>query len=538
MVVLHIYLVRHGETDENRQGIVQGQLESNLNATGREQSRRMAQTLKVVQFVHAFVSNLGRAVESAAAVMKVHPTLQWTVHPGLRERYLGELQGKKRTSAENPPSVEPLEQYVQRILQWWDRDLFGCEIVQQQFECDRDEIRNILVIGHGSYLSNLVKALGSQKGYDVGLAGKAKAYNAGITVMEVNDRHALWGKMVQYLDIRHLDGMKEDVVKVNVDDVDKKADRIQSRISNNVTASGTARFGATIDVEQNTVRFLGSLVLNLWDCGGQESFLDSYLTTQKSTIFQHVGVLIYVFDVESRDTEKDLVYYRDCLEACGKFSPEAAVFLLVHKMDLVGGKKEKAEVFARKKKELLANSGTTKVKIFGTTIWDESLYKAWSRIVHTLIPNAPLLSKHLTTFARICSASEVVLFERTTFLIIARSGDQSMAEFDSDSDDSLDGSRNTDGESDVALNPKRFEKISELIKAFKISCSKLQEQFNSLEIRFPHYTAVLEILTSNTYVMIIVADPDVQSAALRMNIRLAREKFEELQAGSVYAASS
>ncbi|KIO34761.1 hypothetical protein M407DRAFT_89830 [Tulasnella calospora MUT 4182] len=308
--------------------------------------------------------------------------------------------------------------------------------------------------------------------------------------------------------------------------------------SNNVTASGTARFGATIDVEQNTVRFLGSLVLNLWDCGGQESFLDSYLTTQKSTIFQHVGVLIYVFDVESRDTEKDLVYYRDCLEACGKFSPEAAVFLLVHKMDLVGGKKEKVEVFARKKKELLANSGTTKVKIFGTTIWDESLYKAWSRIVHTLIPNAPLLSKHLTTFARICSASEVVLFERTTFLIIARSGDQSMAEFDSDSDDSLDGSGNTDGESDVALNPKRFEKISELIKAFKISCSKLQEQFNSLEIRFPHYTAVLEILTSNTYVMIIVADPDVQSAALRMNIRLAREKFEELQAGSVYAAAS
>ncbi|KAG8894641.1 hypothetical protein FRC00_008653, partial [Tulasnella sp. 408] len=54
MVVLHIYLVRHGETDENRQGIVQGQLESSLNATGREQSRRMAQALKDVQFVHAF----------------------------------------------------------------------------------------------------------------------------------------------------------------------------------------------------------------------------------------------------------------------------------------------------------------------------------------------------------------------------------------------------------------------------------------------------------------------------------------------------
>ncbi|KAG8988473.1 GTP-binding protein gtr1 [Tulasnella sp. 427] len=110
-----------------------------------------------------------------------------------------------------------------------------------------------------------------------------------------------------------------------------------------------------------------------------------------------------------------------------------------------------------------------------------------------------------------------------------------MVEFDSDSDDSLDGTQHTEGDEDVALNPKRFEKISELIKAFKISCSKLQEQFNSLEIRFPQFTAVLEILTSNTYVMVIVADPDVQSAALKMNIRLAREKFEELQAGSVSA---
>jgi len=302
--------------------------------------------------------------------------------------------------------------------------------------------------------------------------------------------------------------------------------------SNNVTASGTSRFGATIDVEQNTVRFLGSLVLNLWDCGGQESFLESYLTAQRNTIFQHVAVLIYVFDVESRETEKDLENYRDCLDACRKYSPAANIFLLVHKMDLISGIADKKNVFARKKTELLTNSGDANVKIFGTTIWDESLYKAWSRIVHTLIPNAPTLSRHLSTFAKICSATEVVLFERTTFLIIARSGsDQNMTEFDSDEDSDPEGKQ--DGEGEPVLNPKRFEKISELVKAFKISCNKLQEQFSALEIRFPNYTALLEILTSNTYVMIIVADPNVQSAALKLNVKLAREKFDQLQAGSV-----
>lgn len=135
----------------------------------------------------------------------------------------------------------------------------------------------------------------------------------------------------------------------------------------------TARLGATIDVEQNHVRFLGDLILNLWDCGGQDAFMDSYLTTQRSTIFQHVGVMIYVFDIESQGVNKDLEYYRDCMEGLKQFSPDAAVFLLVHKMDLARG--SKSAVFEKKKKELKESSGDGIVDVFGTSIYDESLYK-------------------------------------------------------------------------------------------------------------------------------------------------------------------
>ena len=101
--------------------------------------------------------------------------------------------------------------------------------------------------------------------------------------------------------------------------------------------------------------------------------MDSYLTTQRSTIFQHVGVMIYVFDVESRGMNKDLEYYRDCLEGLKQFSPEAAVFLLVHKMDLV--REPKGVTFEKKNKELQDASGCTTMTVFGTSIYDESLYK-------------------------------------------------------------------------------------------------------------------------------------------------------------------
>lgn len=143
--------------------------------------------------------------------------------------------------------------------------------------------------------------------------------------------------------------------------------------SSNNPASLTARLGATIDVEQNHVRFLGDLILNLWDCGGQDAFMDSYLTTQRSTIFQHVGVMIYVFDVETRGMSKDLEYYRECLEGLQQFSPDAAVFLLVHKMDLA--REPKNTTFGKKKKELQEASGEASVTVFGTSIYDESLYR-------------------------------------------------------------------------------------------------------------------------------------------------------------------
>ena len=39
-------------------------------------------------------------------------------------------------------------------------------------------------------------------------------------------------------------------------------------IFSNFVAKDVRRLGATIDVEHSRVKFLGNLVLNLWDCGG------------------------------------------------------------------------------------------------------------------------------------------------------------------------------------------------------------------------------------------------------------------------------
>ncbi|KAL4705657.1 hypothetical protein ACJJTC_011219 [Scirpophaga incertulas] len=193
---------------------------------------------------------------------------------------------------------------------------------------------------------------------------------------------------------------------------------MRSIIFANYIARDTRRLGATIDVEHSHVRFLGNLVLNLWDCGGQEAFMENYFASQRDNIFRNVEVLIYVFDVESREMEKDMHYYQSCLEAILQNSPEARIFCLVHKMDLVS-EEQRDDIFREREEDLKRLSKPLECTCFRTSIWDETLYKAWSSIVYKLIPNVKALESSLKQFAAIVDADEVLLFERATFLVVS-----------------------------------------------------------------------------------------------------------------------
>jgi len=68
---------------------------------------------------------------------------------------------------------------------------------------------------------------------------------------------------------------------------------------------------------------------------GQDALMENYFTSQSDNIFRNVEVLIYVFDVESREPDADLHNYQKCLDAILKSSSKAKIFCLIHKMDLI-----------------------------------------------------------------------------------------------------------------------------------------------------------------------------------------------------------
>ncbi|KYQ93128.1 Ras-related GTP-binding protein [Tieghemostelium lacteum] len=277
---------------------------------------------------------------------------------------------------------------------------------------------------------------------------------------------------------------------------------MRSIIFANYIARDTMRLGVTIDVEHSHVRFLGNLVLNLWDCGGQEGFLESYLTTQRDHIFRNVEVLIYVFDIESREHQKDLKNYKSCLEAILQNSKDAKIFCLIHKMDLVP-EDQRESLFRQKELEIKQVSLPLKPICFRTSIWDETLYRAWSSIVYSLIPNVKTLEHNLDKFCKICEADEVVLFEKATFLVISHAARQQHKDI------------------------HRFEKISTIIKQFFLSCSKSQANFQAMEVRNSNFAAFIDAFTSNTYIMVIMSDPTIESSATLLNIQVAKSHFEK-----------
>jgi len=277
---------------------------------------------------------------------------------------------------------------------------------------------------------------------------------------------------------------------------------MRSIIFANYLARDTMRLGPTLGVENSNVRFLGNLVLSLWDCGGQDAFMDNYFESQRDAIFKNVEVLIYVFDIESADHDREMEHFQSCLDALASSSKTAHIFCLIHKMDLIPKEEERKKVLAERTQELVAIAAPQTITAFGTSIWDETLYAAWSSIVHRLVPDNGALHGYLSKFCGLCEADEVVLFEKATFLVISHATHRDHADV------------------------HRYEKISNIIKQFKLSCSKTQAQFRSMEVKNKNFTAFIDAFTTNTYLMIIVSNPKIQPAATNLNIQAARVPFE------------
>ena len=90
---MRVFVIRHGETEFNEQGLIQGNIDSSLTPLGVQQSYLIAEELKGCDLDFIFSSPALRAY-STAKPLSIPRSIPIAVVPGLREREYGIYEGK------------------------------------------------------------------------------------------------------------------------------------------------------------------------------------------------------------------------------------------------------------------------------------------------------------------------------------------------------------------------------------------------------------------------------------------------------------
>ncbi|MBD2360023.1 histidine phosphatase family protein [Anabaena minutissima FACHB-250] len=91
---VRLLLVRHGETEWNRQTRFQGQIDVPLNDNGRQQAQKAGEFLQNVAIDFAVSSTMARPKETAEIILQHHPSVNLELQEGLREISHGLWEGK------------------------------------------------------------------------------------------------------------------------------------------------------------------------------------------------------------------------------------------------------------------------------------------------------------------------------------------------------------------------------------------------------------------------------------------------------------
>jgi probable phosphoglycerate mutase len=168
MEATRIIAVRHGETSWNVDARIQGQLDIQLNDTGRWQARRVGHALSGEELAAIYSSDLGRAHETARAIGDA-AGIPVIAHPGLRERRFGLFEGKTFDEIHQTWPEDALN-WKKRIPEWAPPE--GGESLLQLRErvtrtvsdmAARHTGQQIAVVAHGGVLDALYRVATGQE---------------------------------------------------------------------------------------------------------------------------------------------------------------------------------------------------------------------------------------------------------------------------------------------------------------------------------------------------------------------------------------
>ena len=165
-----LYLVRHGETVDNANQIMQGQTQGELNENGLRQARELSESWKDREIDVVLASDLKRSMDTARIIAEPHQ-LEVLTTPLLRERDWGGFTGRFIPSLKGevwPDDIETLENLLSRAGEF-------ITYVKTTFPG-----KKVLAVGHG-IINKAIQAVY----YGKSMSEIQKMTNAEVRVLEL-----------------------------------------------------------------------------------------------------------------------------------------------------------------------------------------------------------------------------------------------------------------------------------------------------------------------------------------------------------------
>ena len=190
----YIYLSRHGQTDWNVEGRIQGQTDTNLTEVGRTQAIELRNYFKEIPLDTVVTSDLVRAQETGKVVAE-SKGLSIQISELLRERHYGNLEGRLISDFEaffrSPDTIdwdiskENIEEEHQAAIRF-----------QKAIENIDVQKRHVLIISHAAVLLAFLKSqffeeCNSLQIHDIPNGGIWKIARTGNTLQLLTKRHVL-----------------------------------------------------------------------------------------------------------------------------------------------------------------------------------------------------------------------------------------------------------------------------------------------------------------------------------------------------------
>jgi len=149
-----LYIIRHGETDLNKRGVVQGRgVDTDLNETGRRQAAAFYKAYKHIPFDKIYTSTLKRTHQTVDQFIK--DGIPWTQYSGLDEMAWGVFEGQESTEDVKVAYSTMMDNWTRGDLHLkFENGESPLEVHERQLEVlekliEENDDTNILICMHG-----------------------------------------------------------------------------------------------------------------------------------------------------------------------------------------------------------------------------------------------------------------------------------------------------------------------------------------------------------------------------------------------------